>query len=187
MAPLSLCAHDRDHLFRRQDAALQIDGDDAVERLFGDLQQLGVAAGQADADIVVQHVDPAPARLRLRNHRLDVGDLGHVGLERHGGSLLRRDHGGGFLRRFQMVIDAQHLRTFAREGERGGAAVAHAFAGALPGADDDRNLILQAHVSSLPGSGTAGVPLCNMARCRSSWWRAAIECDGRSMPAARQA
>ncbi len=28
---------------------------------------------QADADIVVEDVDPAPARLRVGDHRLDVG------------------------------------------------------------------------------------------------------------------
>ncbi|MGY3364490.1 hypothetical protein ACVWZL_001615 [Bradyrhizobium sp. GM2.4] len=94
----SLRAHDRDHLFRRQNAALQIDRDDAVERLLGDLQQLGVAAGQADAHIVVQHVDPAPARLCLRDHCLDVGRLCDVGPERRCRAMLRGDHGGGFLR-----------------------------------------------------------------------------------------
>ncbi len=47
------------------------------------------------------------------------------------------------------MIDAQHLCAFAREGQRSGAAVAHAFAGALAGADDDGDLVLQAHVSSL--------------------------------------
>ena len=167
-----LRAHDRDHLLGGENAALQIDGDDAVERLLGDLQQFGVAAGQADADIVVQHVDPAPARLRLRDHRLDVGGFRDVGPEGHGGALLPRDHCGGFLCRFQMMVDTKHFRALACKGQRCGAAVAHALAGALAGADDDRNLVLQAHLSSLPGSGTAAVPLCNKARCRSSWWRA---------------
>ena len=41
---------------------------------------------------------------------------------------LGRDHVGGLLRRFQMMIDAQDLCAFARKGERGGAAVADAFA-----------------------------------------------------------
>ena len=69
---------------------------------------------------------------------------------------------------FEMVIDAQHLGAFAREGERGGAAVADAFAGALAGADDDGDTIFQAHLIPLPGSGTAAVPLCNRAHCPSS-------------------
>jgi hypothetical protein len=53
-----------------------------------------------------------------------------------------------------MMVDAQDLRALAREGERGGAAVAHAFAGTLPGPDDDRDLVLQPHLGSLPGTGT---------------------------------
>ena len=36
-------------------------------------EQFGVAAGQADADIVVQDVDAAPAAMRIRYHRLEFG------------------------------------------------------------------------------------------------------------------
>ena len=68
----------------------------------------------------------------------------------------------------EIVIDAQHLGAFAREGQRGGAAVADAFAGALSSADDDGDTIFQAHVIPLPGSGTVSVPLYNKARCPSS-------------------
>jgi hypothetical protein len=56
------------------------------------------------------------------------------------------------LGRCEVVIHAQHVRAFAREGEGRGAAVAHAFAGALAGADDDGDAIFQAHVNSLSGS-----------------------------------
>ena len=50
-------------------------------------EQFGVAAGKADADIVVQDVDPAPARHGVGDHRLDLGILGDVGLEGHGRAL----------------------------------------------------------------------------------------------------
>ncbi len=63
MTPLLLRAHDRDHVLGGEDAALEVDRDAAVERFFGDIEQFGVAAGQADADIVVQDVDAAPARV----------------------------------------------------------------------------------------------------------------------------
>ena len=43
------------------------------------------------------------------------------------------------------MIDAQHSGAFAREGQRGGAAVADAFTGALAGADDDGDTIFQTH------------------------------------------
>src|SRR6185295_15122889 len=89
-----------------------------------------------------------------------------------GGALALRDHVDRLLGAAEIVVDAQHLGAFAGEGQGGGAAVADAFAGALAGADDDGDFVLQAHVSSLPESDTAAVPLCNRARCRSSWWRA---------------
>ena len=57
-----------------------------------------------------------------------------------------------FLGAAEVVVDAQHLGAFAREGERGGAAVADTLAGALAGANDDGDLVLEAHVSSLPES-----------------------------------
>jgi hypothetical protein len=40
------------------------------------------------------------------------------------------------------VIDAQNLGALAGEGEGGGAAVAHAFARALAGTDDNGDAIL---------------------------------------------
>jgi hypothetical protein len=169
MAPL--CCWRRDHVLGGEDAALEVDRDAAVERFLGDVEQLGIAAGKTDADIVVQDIDAAPAAVGLGDHRLDLGILGDVGFESDRRASLGRDQFDGFLRRWQIVIHAQHPGAFAREGERGGAAVADAFAGGLAGADDDGDAILQAHVSSLPGSGTAAVPLCNRARCRSSWWR----------------
>ena len=86
---------------------------------------------------------------------LSLGVLGDVGLEGDRRALVHADHLDGFLRRFEIVIDAQHLGALAREGERRGAAVAHALAGALAGADDDGDSIFQAHVTSLPESGTA--------------------------------
>ena len=151
MAPLFCARHDRDHFLGRQDAALQVDGDNAIEGFLGDRQQLGIAAGEADADIVVQHVDATPARYPVCDHRLDVGGFGHIGLEGCGRAVRRCDQIDGLLRRFQMMIDAEHLGALPRKGERGGAAITHAFAGALAGADDDRNLVLEAHVTSLPG------------------------------------
>ena len=153
MAPLFCCTHDRDHVLGGEHAALQIDRHAAVERFLGNVEQFGVAAGQADADIVVQDIDAAPAAHRILHHRLEVGIFGDVGLERRRGALLGGDHVDGLLRRRQIVIDAQHLGALAREGQRGGAAVADAFAGALSGADDDGDTIFQAHAHSTPGIG----------------------------------
>src|SRR6185437_10369531 len=82
------------------------------------------------------------------------GSLRHVGLEGGGGPCLVGDHLRGFFGRLQVVIDAQNRGALAREGDRRRAAVADAFAGALAGSDDDRDLVLQTHFSPslLPSS-----------------------------------
>jgi hypothetical protein len=103
--------------------------------------------------------------MRIGHHGSDLGFLSDVGLESHRRAPVGGDHVDRLLGRCEVVIHAQHLGAFAREGEGGGAAVAHAFARALAGADDDGNAIFQAHVTSLPGLGTVAVPLCNRARC----------------------
>ena len=82
-----------------EDAALEVDRHAAVERLLGDVEQLGVAAGDADADIVVQDVDAAPAAVRIGHHGLDLGILGDVGLEGHRRALVLADHVDGLLGR----------------------------------------------------------------------------------------
>jgi len=123
-----LVAHDRDRVFRGKDAALEIDRDAAIDRLLGNVGKLGVAAGEADADIVVQDVDAAPAAVRVGDHGLDLGLLGDVGLEGYRRAALGGDHVDRFLRGFDVAIHTQH----AREGKRRGAAVADAFAGLWP-------------------------------------------------------
>src|SRR5471030_537553 len=107
--------------------------------------------------------------MRLGHHGLELGLLGDVGLEGDRRSLVLADDVDGLLGRGEIVIDAQALGAFAREGEGRRAAVAHAFAGALARADDDGDLVLEAHVTRLPGSDTVGGPLYSTARCPSSW------------------
>src|SRR5882757_7979825 len=83
--------------------------------------------------------------MRPGHHGLEVGILGDVGLERRRGAALGRDQIHRLLGGGEIVIDAQHLGALAREGQRGGAAVADAFTGALAGAHDDGDTILQTH------------------------------------------
>jgi hypothetical protein len=107
----------------------------------------------------VQDIDAVPSGMRIRYHGLEFGIAGHVGLECRGCAAFCADQVDRLMRRLQIVIHAQHASAFAREGQRGGAAVADAFARALAGADDDGDAIFQTHVSSLPG--TASVPVCS--------------------------
>ena len=117
---------------------------------FRDLKQFGIAAGKTDADIVVKDVEAAPAFRRFLHHRLEVALLGDIGLEGCRLAAFRFDQADGFLRGGKIAVDAQHMRAFARKGDRGGAAVAHAFARALARADHDGDPIFQPHVVSLP-------------------------------------
>ena len=60
--------------------AAQVDAVDVIEGFLGDIHQVGVAAAQADAHVVVQDVERAPATVRLADGRQDVGFLRDVGL-----------------------------------------------------------------------------------------------------------
>ena len=68
----------------------------------------------------------------------------HVGRKRHAFGI--RDQRGSLCRGVEAAVDREDARALLREAERGRAAVADALAGALPGADHDRDLALEAHV-----------------------------------------
>ena len=147
----ALFPHDRQRVLHRHHAAAQIDGADAVEGFLGDLENRRVAAAEAHADIVVQDIDASPAIARRRDHRLQRLLLGDVGLARHAlaGAAALLHHRDGLFRRREVVVDRQHLGAFLREAQHGRAAVAHAGAGRLAGADDDRDLVLETHEETL--------------------------------------
>jgi hypothetical protein len=88
----------------------------------------------------------APARVRVGHHRLDLVLASDVGPECDRGAPLFGDHLDRLLRGSKIAIDAQNARAFARKGDRGGTAVAHAFAGALAGSNHDGDTIFQPHV-----------------------------------------
>ena len=87
----------RDHLLRRrlhaEERALQIDADDFVEFLFGDLQDVPVAG---DAGIVDHDVEPAELFHGGRDELIDVGTLGDIA--DHGAQGIRPPELGGRLR-----------------------------------------------------------------------------------------
>ncbi len=71
-----------EHMLGGHDGAAQVDGGDAVERGFGEFVERRVAAGEAQADIVVQDIDAAPTLPCRLDHRLERRLTGHVGFER---------------------------------------------------------------------------------------------------------
>jgi hypothetical protein len=131
----------------RHDGATQIDRTNAVERLFAQLRERGVAATEADADIVMQDVDAAPALDRVRDRGREALFLRDVGLEWNT-CLAGAGHLCRFRRGLHVAIDREHARAFLHEAHRCGAAIAHAFARALSGAHDDRDLPLEPHTNS---------------------------------------
>jgi len=131
--------HHRDHVLHREERALEIDGEHPVPRLFG---QLDHAADVRDAHVIVEHVDAAEIRDAGLHHRLDIGILRHVGAERQREAAFIGDDVGRLLGGAQVDVDAEHLRAFARAGDRGRLAVAPAGADRA-GADDQRDLVLK--------------------------------------------
>ena len=106
-----------------------------------------VAAGDAHTDIVVQDVDAAPALLRGVGHRRERRLLGDVGLERHAFSGRLPRHRDRFLGGGEVVVDGQNFGALLGKTHHGGAAIAHAFARRLAGADHDSDLVLETHVN----------------------------------------
>ena len=104
----------------------------------------------------MEDVDLAPAGLRRLDRRGEGALLGHVRFERDAlAALLARETGRLFGRR-EVAVHREDLRAFLDEPQRCSAAVSQALARALPCADDDGDLVLQAH--SLPLTAVSMMP-----------------------------
>ena len=70
----------RDHLFRcglhTEEGALQVDGNDVVKILLGNLEQILITR---DAGIVDHDVDPTELLCRGRYETIDIGTFCHIG------------------------------------------------------------------------------------------------------------
>jgi hypothetical protein len=180
-----LRAHDRDDVLAGHHRAAQVDRADAVERRLGDLLGRRVAAGDAHPHIVVQDVDAAEAAARFRHGGGERRLPGDVGLPGHAfaGAALLRDHGRGLRGGCKAVVDREHPRAFLGEAQHGGAAIAHALAGRLPGADDNSGFALETHherqreewlasrscSAAKAGAGEGNRTLvCSLGSCRST-------------------
>ena len=107
--PDALLAHDRQHVLAGHDGAAQVDGVDAVEGVLRDLGRDGIAAGQADADVVVQDVDAAPQLHGLGDGGLQRRLLRDVGLEGHACAALLGDQRRRLLGRVEAWSTASTL------------------------------------------------------------------------------
>jgi hypothetical protein len=137
--------HDRQRVLAGHDRAPQIDRRDPVVSFLGQFLDRLVAAADADPDIVVQNVDAAPA-LERRRHGRGQGRLARY-ISRKGyafAAFLGRQRCRLF-GRGEIAVDGEDAGALLREPQHRGAAVADAFAGALPGTNDDRDLSFEAH------------------------------------------
>ena len=139
-----LPAHDRKGMLDGEHHGFQVDGHDPVESLTLDLADLGIAAGNRNADIVVQDIEPPPAITGVRDHRGNVGLVGDIRTERDGvaplgGNLCHRGGGG-----IQIAVGDQNTRPGPGIGDGGGTAVADCLPSRLAATDDNRRLPVKA-------------------------------------------
>ena len=134
------------------DHGTQVDGDDAVEGLGLDFGDFGIAALDADADVVVQDVDAPPPVHAGVDGGLDLVLNGDITGHRFGLTAFALDQRNRFLGRVQMSVDAQNLGSLAGEqqGHRPAVADSRRIPRRLPGAEDDGDFILEPH-AVLPG------------------------------------
>ena len=133
------------HMLGGHDGAAQVDGGDAVEGGFGEFVKQRVAAGEAQAHIVVQNIDAAPALPCRLDHRLERRLTRHVGFERDAFAARLPRHRRRFLGGGEIIVDRQNLGALLRKPQNRGAAIAHPGARRLPGADHDGDLVLKTH------------------------------------------
>ncbi len=82
MLPWPCVEHPRAELVDAEHRALDVDGEDVVDRLLGDVAPGHLLAGDV-ADVVDQHVDAVQPVERGVGHRLDLLPVDDVGLEQH--------------------------------------------------------------------------------------------------------
>jgi len=143
----ALHAHERQDMLAGHDSAAQVDGGDEVERGLGDLVERRVAAGNADADVVVQDIDAAPTPPRGLDHCRERRLLGDVCFECNAFAARLSRHGDRLLGGGEVVVHRQHPGALLRETHNRGAAVADALAGRLTGAHHNGDLVLQTHAN----------------------------------------
>src|SRR5262249_39904497 len=141
----ALLSHDRDDVLASHDGAAQIDSADPVESLFGEIEQRRIAAGNADTDVVMQNIYVAPTLLRRRYRRGERCFLGDVGFEGDAFAASLPDHRHRILGRREITVHGHHFGTLLGESQSRGAAIAHPFTWALPGANNDGGLSFKTH------------------------------------------
>ena len=146
-AAAALLAHQGHDLQRRQIDRLHVDGENAVEFLFPDLQHRAVDMG--NAGIVDHGVEAAVAVDRRADHGLHVVPVGDIGMDVGAADLV-----GHLFAELVVQVGADDARAFR------GIAPGDGFAEAGGRAGDDGDLVLELHGETLRWSGGNGAVSC---------------------------
>ena len=129
---------------RGHEHAVDIDLHDPAPILRGHIDD---AAAAADADIVVEAIEPAEPRDRRVDHGAGLLFVGDVRDEGSGRAALRLNHRDGALGALAIEIDDENLRAGPGEQDRRRAAIADAVI-RRTATGDDRHLAGQAELVS---------------------------------------
>src|SRR5690242_6257307 len=104
------------------DCAAEVDGSDVIECSLGNLVNWRVPAGDAYADIVVEHVNSAPTLPCGLDHGRERRLVGNVRSERNAFSTRVSCHYNRFLGGGKVVVDSQYVGAFLSKTQNRGAA-----------------------------------------------------------------
>src|SRR5215475_1995521 len=133
------------------DHATQVDSNDAIEGLGGNVLNSRIVASHTNTDIVVQDIDPPPALHTGIDHSLDLLFVHYVCLARCCFSSLLGDKSDRLSSRSEVPVDDQHLCAFPGEHERRCPTVPNCSSGSLTLScpNNDCDFVLQPHAISL--------------------------------------
>ena len=135
MLPCFLLHHDRQRGLAAEKDRLQVDVEDRVPLLFGDLMHLN--HGSAEADAVDEDVQPAQAAHHVGHHPVHLRRVRGIGRHGHGLAALLPD-GLDYPVEFRLHLLEIHQDDFCALTRKG---VGNGFADAPGAADDDCYLV----------------------------------------------
>jgi hypothetical protein len=150
-----LLAHKWDGVLATVDHATQVDGDEVIEGLGGNVLNSRIFASDANTDIIVQDIDPSPALHTGIDHGPDLLLVHHICLARRRLPSFLGDKRDRLCSRSEVSVDDQYLCAFSGKHERRCPTVPNCSSGpfALSRPDNDRHLVLQPHVISFCREG----------------------------------
>ncbi len=140
-------------MLARHHRAAEIYRHDAIERLGRYLCHRSIATGDADAHVVVQHVEPLPSAHTLADGGFHTGLVGDIRLECYRLTALVVDQLRSLFGRRGIFVDGQHPGALTSEQQCARAPVSHGRPRCLPCSHDDDNFSFESQ-DAPPGPKT---------------------------------